>query len=498
MKKWLVKDYNLFETGVKFNTKDKALQNLFEHCEELCKSNIGYFGDYTCLREGAKYIGVWLETQPLGGEMYAKRDLKIALANILIFLRNQRADGRFPGMITDGNEWSGNCIHYDWMQGCFLPHAALKMYYLIGKDNDYLKILYDSLKAFDEYLWTYRDSNGNGCLETWCMWDGGDDNSTVFTLNGLKMPEYGAWGKSTAPTDYQNLPFDSPQYMSYSYACRDVLAKISEILGNGEKGYWEEKAKFVQDKAYEILWDKERHAYFNYDKYGKKIDALSQENVKCMYAGMMTPEMAEQFLREHLLNENEFFTPCPIPSIAANDPFFHLNPENSNCYDKLLALGTVGHDVDDNSWGGPCNGLIWQRLIDGLLNYGYHKETVVFGKRILDTLKREKRLVQCYNPFTGKASNGENGYGPTVLSALEYISILCGVNIRYGKVLWSAAEGMGAFEYTQKMYNTEFTLVSDSKEMKAYIGGELKFTASVGNRIETDLNGNILNSFSLF
>ena len=497
MKKWLIQDYNLAESGVTFKTDDKELQKVFDDCESLCKKNIGAFGDYTCLIEGSKYNGVWLETQPMGGEMYAKRDIKIALANILVFLRNQRMDGRFPGMITSGNEWSGMCVHYDWMQGCFLPHSALKMYYLIGKDNEYLKMLYDSLKAFDDYLWTYRDSNGNGCLETWCMWDGGDDNSTVFTLNGIKMPEHGPWGKSTPPTNYKNLPFDSPQYMSYSYACRSVLAKISEILDNGEKDAWEKKAKFVADKAYEILWDKDRHAYFNYDKNGEKIDALSQENIKCMYAGMMTPQMAEQFLCEHLLNENEFFTPTPLPSIAANDSFFHLNSSQSNCYDKLVALGTVGHDIDDNSWGGPCNGLIWQRSIDALLNYEYHKETAVFGKRILDTLKREQKYVQCYNPFTGKAANVENGYGPTMLAALEYISILCGVNIRYDKVLWSAATDMGEFKYTQRMFGTDFTLISDGKEMNAYIDGELKFTAPVGNRIETDLKGNTLNTYSL-
>ena len=37
--------------------------------------------DKHVLREGADYDGVCLETQPMGGEMYAKRDMEVALNN---------------------------------------------------------------------------------------------------------------------------------------------------------------------------------------------------------------------------------------------------------------------------------------------------------------------------------------------------------------------------------------------------------------------------------
>jgi hypothetical protein len=262
---------------------------------------------------------------------------------------------------------------------------------------------------------------------------------------------------------------------------------------------WRAKADEVKARFKEYLWDEERGAAYDRDKYNNPMYVLSLENVKCMYHGIFSQKMADEFIERHLMNPDEFFTPLPLPNIAANDVCFYLNNEKNNFTDEIretvskLAAG----DMSDNSWGGPCNGLIWQRQIDALLNYGYHKETVIFGKRILDTLKREQKYVQCYNPFTGKAANGENGYGPTILAALEYISVLCGVNIRYGKVLWSAATEMGAFEYTQKMYGKSFTLISDGNEMKGYIDNSLIFTSPVGNRIETDLNGKILNTYSL-
>ena len=114
----LSQSYALSQNSVAFKTNDSALQYVFDECERLCRENIKEFNDYKVLIEGAKYTGVWLETQPMGGEMYAKRNLEVALNNILIFLRYQRRDGKLPGMIMFENPWRGVVPHYDWMQGC--------------------------------------------------------------------------------------------------------------------------------------------------------------------------------------------------------------------------------------------------------------------------------------------------------------------------------------------------------------------------------------------
>ena len=128
-------------------------------------------------------------------------------------------------------------------QNCVYTHVIRGVE---GVDKTIVDVISRCVKPyedFDAYLWAYRDSTGNGCLENWCIWDVGEDNSTVYMLNGLKMPEHGPWGKSTPPEDYMNMPYKSPQYMGYSYACRNVLARISEILDNGLAEKWEEKAK---------------------------------------------------------------------------------------------------------------------------------------------------------------------------------------------------------------------------------------------------------------
>ncbi len=506
-------NYQIPETGVSFQTNNERLQWLFDQGEAFCKENVKQFNDYKVLIEGAKYNGVWLETQPMGGEMYAKRDVEIALNNILIFLRYQRRDGKFPGMIAQPDEIMGVVPYYDWMQGCFLPDAAMKLYYLIGKDTEYLKTLYGALEDFDNFLWKYRDSNGDGCLECWSIWDTGEDNCTIHMLNGMQMLEHGGWGGSMPPEGYGNMPYQSPQYMSYSYACRRVLAEIAEIFSGNLAGAedaeaevcpeqsevpewqaraaeWRAKARQVQNRSAEYLWDENKKAMFPRDKDGEMIYSLTQENIKCMYAGLFTQDMADAFIKEHLLNPAEFWTPYPLPSIAANDLYFHVNEEYSNCAEALKASGNAGHDINDNSWSGPLAGLTYQRSIAAMLNYGHHSETLLIGKKVLELVAQAGAFVQNYNPFTGSFTpQSMNGYGPTVLSVLEYISLLYGVNVAKERVLWTAAGEN--FEYTQKLGDKEYTLQNCDGTMTALCNGNRVFACTDNVRIETDMEGRI-------
>lgn len=491
--------YDACKSGVLFKTEDKKLKFVFDECERLCLNNKKTFGDYDVLIEGAKYNGVWLETQPLGGEMYAKRDVKTALNNILIFIRYQRRDGRYPGMISDGGVWKGICAHYDWMQGCFLPYSALKMYYLTGKHTEYLKLIYSSIKDFDDYLWKYRDSNGNGCLESWCVWDTGEDNYTGHILNGIHMPDNGGWSKSVPPSDYGNMPYESAQYMSYSYACRTVLAKISEILENGYAEHWYKKAETVQKKFCEYLWDNDRCACFDRDANNNMMYILSQVNIKCMYSGIFTQEMANKFIKMHLLNPEEFWTPYPLPSIAVNNKYFYVDEKYSNCAKELKEhMGADMGDFDDNSWSGPSHGLNYQRCIEAMINYNHHIETVIIGKRLLNMLKENPVFVQQYNPFTGEYSKkAMNGYGPTMLSALEYISLMYGVNIAYDNIYWSCAEDTYDFEYKQNMIGNRYTLKCSNKMLTAYLNDTALFSFCCGIRIKTDMNGKIVSLYGI-
>lgn len=129
---------SLPKVAVLFSTSDIPLQKVFEEAEKMGKGNISIWGIYKVLVEGGGYDFVWLETQPMGGYMYAKRNLEIARNNIQIFIDFQCEDGRFPGMITHNSKTFfpgivygvGSTFNpvYGWFQGYCLPMPAFEVY----------------------------------------------------------------------------------------------------------------------------------------------------------------------------------------------------------------------------------------------------------------------------------------------------------------------------------------------------------------------------------
>jgi len=82
-----------------FSCGDPRIQKIYDEAERKCRMNLVDFAGDRVLVEGGGYGKIWLETQPMGGEMYALRDLTAAVNNSLLFMRHQRPDGRLPGSI---------------------------------------------------------------------------------------------------------------------------------------------------------------------------------------------------------------------------------------------------------------------------------------------------------------------------------------------------------------------------------------------------------------
>jgi hypothetical protein len=349
------------------------------------------------------------------------------------------------------------------------------MYYWNKKqDKEYLSRLYHSLEAFDTYLWKYRDSDGDGCLETWCVWDTGEDNCNRFA--GTKLNIGGFSGE--VPPDDPVFPVESMDYMSYSYDARITLAEISVLLGNGNEKLWQDKAKAIQGKIRSYLWDDKRGACYDRDRNNQFMPALQHNNLKAMYAGSFTQEMADRFVKEHLMNPEEFCTPMPLPSIAANNPVFRNNVEND--------------------WSGQPEGLTYQRTIRALENYGYYSELTFFGTKLINCLGKGKDnqyiFPQQFDPFTGEFSEPEsrNTYGPSALSVLEYISRFHGVHIQFDEIYWGAlGRGTHEISYTQNWDGDAFSVETNKDNVRGLINGKEIFCIPHGLRAVTDWQGKV-------
>ncbi len=455
-------------TAVTFQTDSLPLQRLYDSAERKLRANIRDLAGRRVMIEGGGYHKIWLETQPMGGEMYAKRDMEAALNNQLLFMEYQRADGRLPGSITVE---SGKMIpQFNKVQGFYFPAPALNMYYWMGRDGEYLRTLYGALERFDSWMWRERDSDGDGCLESWCVYDTGEDNARRYG----NAPCW--WEDTKPPQGFDVVPIRSMDFMSFSYSARETLSRISEITGNGETEFWARRAKQVSEKIRSYLWYEERGACFDRDKHAKRMHTLIHNNLRCMYFGSFSQDMADRFVREHLLNPEEFWTPFPLPSVAVNDPLYDNAP--------------------DNSWSGQPQGLTWQRIIRALENYGYQPLVTKLGQILFEALLEDCVFPQQFDPFTGKRQGNVDGYGPVMLAVLEYISRMFGVHMQDGELWWSAAGGTES-EYIQQWGENTYTLRCGRDKAEGLINGKPVLSVAAGFRVVTDLAGNAVKTVAI-
>ena len=435
--------------------------------------------------EGGGYDKLWLETQPMGGEMYALRDLRAAVNNCALFMRHQREDGRLPGSI----QYADSRVEpqFNKYQGFCFPYPALNLYYLLGEDRAWLDALADCLRRFDRCLWRTRALQNDGLLRSFCVYDTGEDQALRYG----DAPCW--WVEDRPPEGYQVVPMASMDVTSWSYACRAALAEISCIRQDGEAEIWAYRAAAVADSLRKGLWDARRGACYDRDKNGKVIDILCHNTLRCMYWGSVSQEMADRFVREHLLNPREFWTPFPLPSVAACDPAFRNAPENN--------------------WSGQPEGLTYQRAILALENYGYHSVVTALGQKLLAAVSAGGcRFTQQYDPFTGKpslvhavthhpveAGSGapiQDAYGPTMLAALEYIAHHYGIHPHLGCVWFSLGSG-APYEYEVVFYDHRYAIRSTGQKAELWMDGRLLRSAACGQRIITDRQGRVLDTVQI-
>ena len=345
----------------------------------------------------------------------------------------------------------------------------------------YLAELKRSLELNDQYLWTTRNdstcfglTNGtmkaNNCppqpsaravnqhklLFSCGIGDSGEDGSTRFcrTLRTDPATHKQAWTNCTGV-------FLSMDVAGYSVDLRRSLARISALQGNTTaQRHWAAKAEEVVEAARAALWRPELSAM--YDRYEDDtwVTSLQHNNLRMMWLGAFDQGMADAFVRDNLMNTSRFWTKMPMPSIAVSDPHFE--------------------DEGGNNWSGPPEGLTLQRAVRALEAYGHHAESVLAGVALTNALLSAPGCAtnssrcgfpQQIDPFTATPDSGD-GYGPMILSLLEYTGRRVGVVPEPaglgGRLLWSAAYAEAASatgtNFTQRLGNALYIFESAAEQ----------------------------------
>lgn len=445
--------------GLQIETSNAALQRLFDTAMERAAANLRDYADgRRVLVEGDIWNGLWLETQPMGGVMYGKCDPVVAINNMNVIMEGQRDDGLLPAMTElNGNRWYGSL-------GMNMVAAyGLEVYYLLDEDRDFLQRLYATLERYDRFLWRYRDTDGDGCLEQFGVVDTGEDGTTRYDLP-----------RDAAVTARPTRTVESSLIMADSYRNRATLASVSALLGNGREAYWRAVADSVAARVSDYLWNPSLGVVFDRDSANREIVCdNSQTLLRTMFMGAVSQPMADRMV-ERLMDSTLFFTRVPFPSIAPGDKKYLRSEDNEYC-----------------AWSGPSQGLTLQRSVRALENYGHCAELGLVAGRFFDVLERHAGDFNVqFNPETG-ASMGSGGYGPMILAALEYLTHLYGLYPCGDEVVWNglALDGEEYLACRQRYRGREYRLLQADGVLRGYVDGGQAFEVSSGVRIVTDRSG---------
>jgi glycogen debranching enzyme len=284
-----------------------------------------------------------------------------------------------------------------------LVAQALLRIYQQSQDKEFLLELLPKIKKYFHWLRVNRDFDGDGLISIISAFESGIDwkpsfdeilgnkskrtSNTYFWKNiSVEFRNFLKWYK--LKWIYKANVFVVKETLFNTMYVQDLraLSKLCEIAKDNDAGKYEVLAKKAANRIIEIMYDEQTAAF--YDVYGpenKKLKVLTFTIALPILLKEVSKEIAQEILKRHFLNEEEFNLTYPIPSVAKSEPSFH--PYES----RFL-------------WRGPTWTVVNWFLYHSFKANGLEKE----ANRLLQSIKdliEKSGFREYYNPITGK------GYG---------------------------------------------------------------------------------------
>ncbi len=267
-------------------------------------------------------------------------------------------------------------------------------------DVAWLRKMYPRLRKWHRYWMKNRDGNGDGLLE-WgtnptpryefpqllpynpslqhtakcAMYESGLDNSPMY---------------DDVPFNEQSNTFELADVALNSYYAMDCesLATIADRLGRpSEAAAYRREYEKIKARINEMLWDEEHGLYANRHWDGRFSKRWSPTSFFPLIAGVAEPRQAERLVKEHLLNEAEFWGQYVIPAIARSDPAFK----------------------DNDYWRGRIWGPFNFLVAEGLRRYRFDDVAADLSRRGLEMFmhnwRKDGGVYENYNAVTGEGGD---------------------------------------------------------------------------------------------
>jgi len=242
---------------------------------------------------------------------------------------------------------------------------------------------YDKLKKYlDHWLW-FCDADRNGL----CHWDGAD-HAMDNQVRRLGYMDVKLW--------------EGPDLNSYLVRDLEAMAEIAAEMGKQDDvAFFTRSAEELKQKINDALWDEEDGFYYDRNERTGELNKIKTiAGFMPLWCNAAPADRAERIIKEHLINENEFWVKYPIATWSKSE--FDYYPEKKN---QCNWMGSV--------WI-PTNYMVFR----GLINYGYTDIAQELANKTFELVVSEEQLREFYNGETG---NGQGRMPFWGWSSLGYI-----------------------------------------------------------------------------
>lgn len=365
--------------------------------------------DRPVLIEGGGYPGIWLECGPLEGAIFGLFNPQVALDNHRIFFHLQREDGYLPCWV-----WADRMGRGQIQMVVPVAATAWETFQLTG-DADFLATAYAACARWDAWLAQYHDTLGTGLCEAFCEYDTGHDNSPRF----FGLPHEARDGDARYCSTAGTLPYVAPDLSATVYGGRRALAVMARQLGDHAAAQgWDAKADRTRQQLLAVCYDAADACFYDRDRNGDFVRIRGDLLTRVLSEHVVDQPLFNLIYQHHLRNPEAFWTPYPLPSIAANDPTF------------VRAL-------PGNSWGGAAQALTALRAPRWFDYYGQPADLTHLMRQWITALLADDGFRQQMNPWTGQFTPGPATYSPAMLVLVDFVRRLCGPVVTPEQIAWN-------------------------------------------------------------
>ncbi len=401
--------------------------------KDLLTGNLVYGDDffYTCPSVGT-YQHQWLWDSCFHAIVWSHFNPQNAKKELITLIKKQFSNGSVPHM----NYWksaSGLIPRLaDWLYGRIWPEKnrsritqapviaqAVEVVFNATQDQNFLEQMIKPLQNYFDWIHLERNEriSGDGLVSVVHPWETGMDLLPIWDhihhIKRLFTLRAGLW-LSKIIKKYNKVDWDIEKIKELDlFLVKDVafnviyilnlfsLANLCDSLDQREDGdIYRARAKAAIMALEKKCWDDKTDFFYSIHSIEDTI--LPEITISGLFPICLdiTRKKLDALVKEHLLNENEFWLPYPIPSVAKSSSKFKAKGSS-------MVL-----------WRGPtwlnCN---WY-IVKGLQHHGFDAYASEIIQKMVEMIKISGFREQ-YNPFTAQAYGAKNfGWSTLIVDLL--------------------------------------------------------------------------------